>query len=468
MNDTPDHDPRPGDQPEGDPVDPFRQLFEQMGMGNGDQPLDLNALMAQVQRLLGGSGLLGGAAGMGGAGSATGSPIDWTQARVATRHLSAARGSDPSPTPSQQRGLADAARLAELWLDEACEFPAVTATPQVWSRAEWIEQTLDSWKPIVEPIVTSLGDAMAGLLATDGHEDDPMAAMATMFVPMLRQMAGGMYTMQFSQALAELSGQVVSGTEIGIQLLSRPRVTLMQSNIDTHFADLDLPSDDIRLYLTLREAARQRLFSAVGWLAPQLLALVEHYAHETRIDRDVIESTIAMDDIGSLTPERLQELSQQLQGKLFEPTQTDEQRAVLQRLETLLALTEGWVDHVVAVAATRWMPNHAALAETLRRRRGVGGPAEKVFQALVGLELRPRRVRDAQNLWAAIDAERGAVARDGLWSHPDLLPSASALDDPMGYVVGEAEGGDQAADESLDDLDRELAKLLEQEGREQD
>ena len=42
-----------------------------------------------------------------------------------------------------------------------------------------------------------------------------------------------------------------------------------------------------------------------------------------------------------------------------------------------------------------------ALGEAFRRRRAAGGPAEQTFAALVGLELRPRRLREAGVLWAA-------------------------------------------------------------------
>ena len=79
------------------------------------------------------------------------------------------------------------------------------------------------------------------------------------------------------------------------------------------------------------------------------------------------------------------------------------------------------------------LPAAAALRETVRRRRATGGPAEQTFATLVGLELRPRRLREAAALWAAL-AERGADGRDAVWAHPDLLPTAEDLDDPQAYL----------------------------------
>ncbi len=91
----------------------------------------------------------------------------------------------------------------------------------------------------------------------------------------------------------------------------------------------------------------------------------------------------------------------------------------------------------------------------LRRRRAAGGPAEQIFSTLVGLELRPRRSRDAATLWALIAAQGGPDARDGVWDHPDLLPSPLDLDDPAGYQTRRTE-----VQEEQSDLDKALADIF--------
>ena len=105
----------------------------------------------------------------------------------------------------------------------------------------------------------------------------------------------------------------------------------------------------------------------------------------------------------------------------------------------------------------------AALAETVRRARATGGPAEATFATLVGLELRPRRMRDAANLWAAVRDARGLEGRDAVWSHPDLVPTSADLDDPLGFAATERA---EAADD--DEFDAALAELLDAEEREGD
>jgi putative hydrolase len=105
-------------------------------------------------------------------------------------------------------------------------------------------------------------------------------------------------------------------------------------------------------------------------------------------------------------------------------------------LETVLALIEGWVDEVAGAAAAEHLGAAGALRETVRRRRAAGGPAEQTFGNLVGLELRPRRLRDAATLWQKLAEARGIAGRDAIWAHPDLLPTAEDLDNPDGFIAG--------------------------------
>jgi putative hydrolase len=135
------------------------------------------------------------------------------------------------------------------------------------------------------------------------------------------------------------------------------------------------------------------------------------------------------------------------------PPKTPAQLAALGRLETMLALIEGWVDVVTAEATTR-LPKSDAIAETVRRRRASGGPAESAFSTLVGLELRPRRLREAAALWQKLTDAVGADRRDALWSHPDLVPAPEDIDDPDALVarILNPEVGLDEVDQAIEDL----------------
>jgi putative hydrolase len=174
----------------------------------------------------------------------------------------------------------------------------------------------------------------------------------------------------------------------------------------------------------------------VPWLRAQLLGAVEAYARGMKVDMSGIEQLAAgMDPSAMMDPAKLEELlSQSDLGGMFEPKATAEQTAALERLETLLALIEGWVSTVVTAALGERIPGTAALSEMLRRRRATGGPAEQTFATLLGLELRPRKMREAAVLWERLTTAAGVDARDAVWNHPDLLPTSADLDEPASFI----------------------------------
>lgn len=449
-------------EPGGEGENPFEALFSGLGFGGSGQP-DLNAMMSQVSQMmsqLGLGGMFGDAQG-GGAGAKE----QWEPIRDIARRVVASQGSDPSTSALQLNALQDSVRLADAWLDEATSFPATGGQVAVWSRAEWVEQSMLTWRRLIEPVADAMTEAMADSVAGE-DAGGGIPGLEAFLRPWLKSSGSTIFGLQAGQAIGTLATSVLSGTEMGLPLggTQEHTVALVPTNIAVFAEGLDQSADDVRLYLALREAARQRLFAATPWLGPQLLALVENYARGIRIDLSSLEEAMGSFDLSNLNPETLKEMSEKLQGGLFEPQQTADQKAVLERLETLLALIEGWVDEVVAQATKKWMPNATALAETMRRRRATSGPTEATFQTLVGLELRPRRLRDAANLWAALREGRGPEGRDQVWQHPDMVPTAADLDDPIGFVKGER----AALTEADNDLDAELARLLDQAEQERD
>jgi putative hydrolase len=246
---------------------------------------------------------------------------------------------------------------------------------------------------------------------------------------MAKQMGAMSLGSQFGQGLGALAGEVVSASDIGVPLTDEPRPILIPRNVAAFGEGLDIPADEVRIYLALREVAHERLFAHVPWLRPRVLGAIEEYARGIHFDAD--RWTEVMRDVDPQNPAALQEA---LGSGLFEPEDTPAQRVALARMEALLALVEGWVEAVVVSSSSGRLPSADRLAESMRRRRAAGGPAEHTLANLVGLELRPRRLREAAALWLTVALERGIEGRDALWGHPDLLPASDDFDDPDGFV----------------------------------
>ena len=401
-------------------------------MGLPTDPEALAAIFRQAQAMMGAMAAGGG------------EPVNWKLARDAARQ--AAAGDDPSVTPARSGAVADAGRLADLWLDQSTAFTSDGASCAALSRAEWVEKTLPVWKTLTEPVAVSVGQAITSVLRDQMPEQ--MRSMLGGAEGMFQNLGGAMFGMQLGTAVGGLAKDVLGATDIGLPLAG-PTPALVPANVTAFGQGLDVPEQEVLLFAALREAAHTRLFLRVPWLRAHVVGLVEEYARGIHIDVSRIEEAVR--DIDPMNPESFQGA---ITEGLFTPQRTAAQEAALAKLETALALIEGWVDEVVAAAAHN-LPSAAALRETIRRRRATGGPAEQAFASLVGLELRPRRLREAASFWALMLQGRDIEGRDAIWDHPDLMPTAEDLDDPSGF------GARRALAEATDDeLNAALGKLL--------
>lgn len=420
---------------------PFEQLFGALGGAGGlgglggapGQMPDLAAMMSQLQSFM----------------QPYDGPLNWDLALDLARKT-VAQSPDPTPTSRQRDAVADAVGLADHWLDETTDFPSGVTSTAAWSRAEWVVGTTEVWKVLIEPIAESSVQALGSALPEEAR------AMSGPLLGILGQAVGGMLASQVGSGLGVLAAEVLSVSDIGLPLAAPGKAAVVTTNLAEFAAGLDVPDDDVLLYLALREAAHQRLFAHVPWLREHLIGAVRDYARGLEINAAGIQSRME-EQMRGLDPSNLESMQELLEGGLFDMPRSSEQEAALQRLEVTLALVEGWVDEVVGQATAERMPSATRLQEAFRRRRAAGGPAEQTFATLVGLELRPRRLRDASTLWGSLRTRQGVEARDGVWMSPHLLPTAADLDDPLGFRE------DAAAPPELSeaDFDAELQKLLD-------
>src|SRR4051812_10494037 len=398
--------------------------------------------MSQLGQIFSQLGQMFSGAGSAMAGGTQSGPVNYDLAR----QLAASSIGFVAPVPEKtSAAIADAVHLAETWLDGATALPAGTTKAVAWTPSDWIDNTLETWKRLCDPVAEQISTVWASTLPEEAR------AMAGPLLAMMSQMGGMAFGSQLGQALGTLSKEVLTSTDIGLPLGPKGVAALMPEAIEALAEGLEQPRSEIMTFLAAREAAHHRLFSHVPWLASQLLNAVESFANGMKIDMTGIEEFARGFNPASLADPS--EMEQLLNQGIFEPKATPEQTAALDRLETLLALIDGWVQTVVADALGERLPGAAALSETLRRRRATGGPAEQTFATLVGLELRPRKLREAAALWEKLTQAAGVDARDAVWQHPDLMPSSGDLDEPAGFI-DRIIGGDTSFEDAIADLDK--------------
>lgn len=441
-----DDDSRPDEGP--NPEDEFRDMLRDILSGKSSidpsqlagaaglpsDPASISALMNQLQGALRG----------GGDGS-----INWDAALKQGQERAAQGQLDVTQT--ERAALDQAFHIASLWLDEVISVAELTAPPRLMTRKEWVTATMPLWTQLAEPVATSISDSLTRVLTDQAPEE--LKGMMAGAGQVMRSIGGTLFAMQLGQVVGQLASEVVSGGDVGIPLLSDQQAALLPQNVAAFGEGLDVPADQVQIYLAVRELAHARLFRHSRWLRLHLISSITDFARGIHIDSSRLEQLA--DGFDPANPEELR--AAMVDGSLI-PPKSEAQLAALARLETMLALIEGWVD-VVTLEATSRLPRADAIAETVKRRRASGGPAESAFATLVGLELRPRRLREAAAMWQAVTDAVGNEKRDELWAHPDLLPSSADLDDPQALVARMTSSA-AGAEPVLDEVDQALEDLL--------
>ena len=375
-------------------------------------PNDLGAAFQQLGQML----------------SYEGGPVNWDMAKQIARQT-VSQGTpdgtkDESVGPAERTAVEEAVRLADLWLDGVTSLPSGAGSAVAWSRAEWVEATLPAWQQLVDPVAERVGLAMGDVLPEE------MQAMAGPLIGMMRSMGGAMFGQQIGQAVGVLAGEVVGSTDIGLPLGPAGKAALLPLNIEAFGKDLGVPQGR---GAAVSRPARGRPPAALRPCAVAALASVRR-GRGLRA-RDQGRHQQAGGRGRPVRPARTPSSCRKPSSRACSSRRTPRSRrprwpAWRPRSRSSRA---GWTRWCTRPRRPR-LTSADALRETLRRRRASGGPAEQTFATLIGLQLRPRRLRDASRLWASLTDARGVDGRDGLWEHPDMLPTAHDLDDPDGFV----------------------------------
>lgn len=398
----------------------------------------------------------------------------------------------PNVTARDADDMRAAVSEANLWLDSTMIFDPAPGSVEIWTREQWADKTLPRWAKLASPVVGRLcssladvfqqrfGDQMQGEVSGLFAGPVPIPIPDSMRNPgtIMRFVGSMSFSLQLGAAAGEMAAEVRGSYDQGLPMGTNAAGALIVQNVKEYAHQLDIDVHEVMSFLALIEVAHARLYAAVPWLPSRFETLIYKYARSTSIDLDSMESQLR--DAAGMDPESI---SGAVNLSNVAAEKTPEQREVLKSIENLLALVEGWVDCVVWRAGMAHLPHLDQLLEMRRRERATGGPAEQTLESLLGLEIHPRTIRQAADVWSAMTAD-GVEDRDAHWNHPDLLPSLGGGESEVSTAddgaVADADAAGASADDgaaaSTDgadetsearpsiDWDAELEKLLSEDG----
>jgi putative hydrolase len=418
-----------------------------MGFGflpNEGQP-DFDALLKKFSEMGIDSGALAGAKSFFESMQSSASTTDQSLIKVANlreiaRKIITAKGDLPIGNLDQEK-LNQSLLLANTWLDTEILFPAsVMPSQSAWSKRDWLDESVTGWQQLIEPLALGMADALGNVITNAstslpiefmGSSEQSPAQQEAMKLMLARILRGFMGTL-----IATQLGQGTGANDVAIPLLKSDSGShLIPQNINEWSEGLGIDQEQVAIYLSLREAAASRLFANSPWLQNYIKDLITAYGKGISIDVESItrqaEEAMASGEIDMNNP---QAINLALNAGLFTPQQTPAQELALTRLEMTLALIEGWIDHVISQVAADRMPAFNALIENSRRRRATNAPMQQLFANLLGLEVSPRKMREASVFWSEVKNLRGADGRDKCWEDAAFLPMPDDLSDVKAFL----------------------------------
>jgi putative hydrolase len=408
---------------------------------DSNEPVDFAAMMEQMQQQIQEQFSKLGINGPGFTGSTEALPKNIV--RDTAKKFTTAQGSSPVGA-NDVAEIEQAFSIAELWLDEATFFPRSPNTGNVaLARTDWVDTTLAGWQTTVEPLAVGLSSAIGELLnqASFGEGEAPQSLAdeqpqipVGMISALLNSFIGSLIATQLGQAIGGLAGTVTGAHDVGLPLVDSAYPTLVPQNIREWATDLDIPLDEVRIFHALREAAVARLFAHNPWLVSYIRTAITNYGKGINIDLDAIQEQAqrAFESGNGFDPSNPESFTIALNEGIFTPQESPAQRDALTKLETVLALIDGWSEEVVSMSAGDRLPNIAALQETLRRRRATSAPAQQLFSSMLGLQVSPRLAREAAVFWKQVRELKNVESRDRIWS--GILPTVEDLLTPESFM----------------------------------
>ena len=427
-NNNPNNNPSDASNSGGQPD--FEKMLRQFTQQFGEQFTQLGQQFGQQ------FGQLGQQFGFAGTNLAPGAATQLISTETVRKIAREVSGDGQPVGSATQNEMKEAIDIANLWLDPEIIFPAsLTNSNPAWSLRDWIDNSLIGWQKMFEPLAEGMAEALAKVISGPNPQlplhpinqiSDPnqQNVMQQMLTNILKSFMGSLIATQLGQSVGQLAKSVTGSHDVAIPLFAAPNSHLIAQNVKAWGEGLGIPDKEVAIYLALREVSAARLFAHNPWLTNYIRDAITTYGRGIRIDVESIQRQAeeAMSS-GNFDFNNPQSFTIALNNGLFTPEQTPAQEMALLKLETILALIEGWIDHVISQVAKDRIPTFNALIENSRRKRATNSPIAQLFATLLGLEISPRKAREAAFFWHEVKKLRQNTGRDQRWEDPAFLPT---------------------------------------------
>jgi coenzyme F420 biosynthesis associated uncharacterized protein len=335
--------------------------------------------------------------------------VDWNLARRLAEQVAGSPPAVALPGDLQARCDDAATRVAAYTkLTPATPLPG----PEAVDRSTWLELNLAGMQATLDPVLERA-------LTRTGSGAGAMRAV------------GGAVIGAEVGALSGYLGRRVLG-QYELQLLDPgypPRLLFVAPNLADAARALDADLDELLSWVAFHEVTHAVQFAGVPWLRAHVAGLLTELLDtmELKVDLKAALKLPSLDDLRALA-DGLRE------GGLVNAVAGPERRAIVERIQAVMALIEGHAEHVMDAVGEEVLPNLPDLRGAMNRRRADRTPLVRFLERLIGLDLKLAQYETGKAFCDAVVADGGIDRLNIAWSEASLLPTAAELKDPPQWL----------------------------------
>jgi putative hydrolase len=365
-------------------------------------------------------------------------PVQWDGARQLAVSIATDGQSEPNVDPMERIRFEQLSRVADLQVANATGLSTATtgrpATVVPVTRSHWALTALDAYRPLIERVATALqpgpptpGQPGGPPAGPDDPFTDPAEAWLGQIMGALSPMLLGMTT---GSLVGHLATRVFGQFDLPIPRPPGDEIQVVPANIEAFGTDWSLDGDDLRLWVCLHQLAHHAVLG-VPHVRDRLDALLADYAGAFVSDPDALTNKLGdlEADPGGDPMARFQELMSDpevILGAMRSPQQEE----LLPRLESLVAVIGGYVDHTMDRIGSTLIGSYGQVTEALRRHRVEASASDRFVERLLGLELTQDHFDRGRAFVDGIEERAGLTGLERLWTEAEVLPTPAEVDAP--------------------------------------
>jgi coenzyme F420 biosynthesis associated uncharacterized protein len=288
--------------------------------------------------------------------------------------------------------------------------------PELVDRATWAEINIETLSGFIDPVGGRLSERLSSAGALAGA---------------LRAAAGATLAAEVGLVAGYMSQRVLGQYEISLLQPDQPaRLLFVGPNLVKAIGELELERDGFLAWIVFHEVTHVFQLSGVDWLRPHLAGLLREYL-------EPVEVQIQRGAAGGLPsfPKPAEIVEAYREGGLVALVQSQQQRGIMNRLQAVMAVIEGYSEHVMDAVGADVLPGYERMRDAMDRRRQSKSAPQRILERLLGLDLKMRQYVVGKKFCDAVVESHGIEVLNRVWESAELLPSLGELERPADWVT---------------------------------